>query len=743
MPDSKPFIHVHPEVSGSVRERFVSHVRRRLRWRAVPAYPAASIFALTGLCTIDLLIEPSSVPLEFLVFLAGLVGFIGAVHGALWQVVTYGLARLPRRFRIMLWLLGGISGGGWLASALDVWVKLSGRHAPLAWGVLAICAAGGLGLGAWAAWMQPTRGSPLGGVGGWPRGVRVAAAIGLLGSGVGLSWVDRTWYEGLYPEAHAALRFVALWSVMWAAVVVAGRRLPRLTLPRAATVVGLAVLSLLMLDDSRGRSLQAFVTRPWPAAVLSSAQALTDLDRDGYSAILAGGDCAPLNASVHPGAREVPGNGIDDNCVWGDAAPEKDPSRAAVKMPDSVPPMDILLITVDTLRPDHMGMYNAEHASGRLRTTPFLDAWARDAVIFDRAYTSGGWTSIAIGSLLRGRYPRRLQWALYSETNRYAMLRKASKKKLRKGEHFTKTFPFPVPDSHRTIAQWMKQRGMQTAAVVNDGFSEVLRKGMGSNRGFDRYEVVNPGRPHHTDRRVAWQLRRIMKKAEPDQPLFLWAHFFGPHTPDTRHAGIPEYPDTVRGRYNHEIRYLDGSLRRLLNDLESLRERRVAVFVTSDHGEIFIPSGRVHGTDAREASLRIPMLARVPGWEPQRIDTPVSLVDLLPTMLSLTGSSLPAGLDGDDWSAWIEGRRPAPESRILISDTWRYGMDGKPDLDLTAAYDGNRKIVYDRLQHSLLAFDQRRPSAPARPVDRVVDDPLTRTLFGYLDETGGALKLVE
>lgn len=743
MPDSNPSIHVHPEASGPARERSVSHVRRRLRWRAVPAYPTASIFALTGLCAIDLLIAPSGVPLEFFVFLTGLVALIGAVHGLLWQGVTYGLARLPQPLRVVLWLLGGISAGGWLASELDVWVKLSGRHGALAWGVLALCAAGGVGLGAWAAWMQPTRGSPLGGVGRWPRAVRLVAAVGLIALGLGLSWVDRTMYEGLYPEAHAALQMVALWSPMWAVIVLAGGRLPRLTPPRLATLVGLSALSVVMLDDSRGRSLQAFVTRPWPAAVLSSAQALTDLDRDGYSAILAGGDCAPLDSSVHPGAREVPGNGIDDNCVWGDAAPEKDPARAAVEMPEDPPAMDILLITVDTLRPDHMGMYNAEHASGRLRTTPFLDTWARDAVIFDRAYSSGGWTSIALSSLLRGRYPRRLQWALYSETNRYAVLRRASEEKLRKGEHFTKTFPFPVPDRHRTMAQWMKLRGMRTVAVVNDGFSEMLREGLGSDPGFDQYVVINPKRPHHTDRRAAWRLRRIVKKAKPEQPLFLWTHFFGPHLPNVKHGGIPEYPDTPEGRYNHEIRYFDGSIKRLLKDFETLRERPVAVFITADHGEVFASGSRMHGFDASEASLRIPMLARVPGWSPRRIDTPVSLVDLLPTLLALTGSALPAGLDGEDWGAWIEGDQEPPASRILISDTWRYAADGKPTLDLTAAYDGRRKIVYDRLKHRLLAYDQQRPGGRARAVNRLVADPLTRTLFSYIEETGGALKLVE
>src|SRR6185503_20838128 len=91
--------------------------------------------------------------------------------------------------------------------------------------------------------------------------------------------------------------------------------------------------------------------------------------------------------------------------------------------PKSPSPMDVVLITIDSLRRDRVGVYSPACSALGAATTPALDAFAARALVFDRAYTNGGWTSISISSLMRGVLPRRIQWTRMFETNKYRFVR--------------------------------------------------------------------------------------------------------------------------------------------------------------------------------------------------------------------------------------------------------------------------------------------------------------------------------
>ena len=127
----------------------------------------------------------------------------------------------------------------------------------------------------------------------------------------------------------------------------------------------------------------------------ATLRGLTDVDGDGFSALLGGGDCDALDPEVNPAAIEIADNGIDENCIAGDAtAPRVDVE--ATPVPATPSPRSVLLVTIETLRADHMGMYGYARD-----TTPALDRWAAGARVYERAFTPGRGEHRG-GSLLRG-----------------------------------------------------------------------------------------------------------------------------------------------------------------------------------------------------------------------------------------------------------------------------------------------------------------------------------------------------
>jgi arylsulfatase A-like enzyme len=332
-----------------------------------------------------------------------------------------------------------------------------------------------------------------------------------------------------------------------------------------------AALALGALDPS---AIALLTLRPWPLLVIDAARRISDVDRDGYGAWLAGGDCAPFDPAIHPAAREQPGNGRDDNCLLGDAP--RRPSRTAAPASASARPsgtrpvpFDLVLITIDSLRADRVGAYAPRYAAAGLATTPQLDDWARTALRFDRAYTTGGWTSIAISALMRGRYPRALAWTPMFETASYRLVSAAIRDKLGNFDRATKMFPLPVEDRHPTLAQWLGERGMHTIAVVDDGYSEVLSPGTRLAPGFDVVrEVDSLPKPRRGDSATVDLALEALAAVPPDQRFFLWVHFFGPHSPSTRHRGVRRDGNTPVQAYEHEIRYLDQQLGRLIAFLD-------------------------------------------------------------------------------------------------------------------------------------------------------------------------------
>jgi arylsulfatase A-like enzyme len=393
--------------------------------------------------------------------------------------------------------------------------------------------------------------------------------------------------------------------------------------------------------------------------------------------------------------------------------------------------MNVVLITVDTVVAKRTGLYGAER-----RTTPELGRFAFSAATFERAYTAGGWTSLAITSLLRGVYPRRLRWTRVFEDKQMNLVRapEAASKTIRL------MFALPIEDTHPTLAAWLQRRGVRTAAVVADGQSEFLDPGIGTAQGFDEFIDMDTRSPLGDDAITSDAAIEVLQgmRTPDERPFFLWVHYFGPHSPNTIHDGTPLFGDRVEDGYDHELAYFDHHVARLISEVRKTvaEGRKIAVLLCSDHGELFGKLNRIHGSDVREQLIRVPMVLWTPGMPRGRYRGLASTVDVMPTVLALTGTPPPPGLDGDDLRR-VMADDPALAHRILISETWRFTSRGKLDRDQVAAFDGERKLTWNLLDENKSLRAQLPEGQDGEDQIGEVDaTDLREKIETYLEETG-------
>jgi len=287
-------------------------------------------------------------------------------------------------------------------------------------------------------------------------------------------------------------------------------------------------------------------------------------------------------------------------------------------------PPNIVLITVDTMRGDHVG-----YAGGREGLSPNIDALSRTGVTFTNAHSVSGWTLPSLATILSGRYPRShgmITWEGDIKTN-------------------------------VMLAQMLSDNGYDTAGFVSH---VMLRKGSGFGKGFDTYDesVLRVGNPHKvasakplTD--LAIEHLRTMKA-----PFFLWVHYFDPHFDYLAHEKYRDFGDATLDRYDQEIAHTDEHIGRLLDELAALQLLdNTAVVFTADHGEEFGEHGGVYHYTLFEEVLRVPCVIRAPGLTPRVDDRLVSQVDFLPTILRLAGLENPDLIGRDMLSPAIEQGR--------------------------------------------------------------------------------------
>lgn len=330
---------------------------------------------------------------------------------------------------------------------------------------------------------------------------------------------------------------------------------------------------------------------------------------------------------------------------------------------------DIVVVTIDALRADHVGAYGY----GR-NATPNIDRLAARGVRFDRAYCPTPHTSYSIASMMTGKYMRPL-------------------------------LALGVADGSETWAAYMRRYGYRTAAFYPPAvffIDEHRFRGMKDSSldfEFKKEEFAKP------DLRKK-QVEKYLAAAPVDRPLFLWLHLFEPHEPYERNPEHDFGEDDV-ARYDSEVATADA----LAGDIVAMVEKRrpgAVVILTADHGEeLGDHGGRYHGTTVYEEQVRVPLVVVGPGITPRVVTTPVQTIDLLPTTLAALDVPLPARLRGRDLGPLVTGKgAPAKDEGLAFAET----------DDWTLLARGTDRLVCARKIASCTLFDVAKDPGETKPV---------------------------
>ena len=306
-------------------------------------------------------------------------------------------------------------------------------------------------------------------------------------------------------------------------------------------------------------------------------------------------------------------------------------------------PSNVVVITIDTLRADHLGCYGY-----RAIETPNLDALALSAARFTHAFTPVPITLPAHTALFTGSFPMATGVHDFSGNK--------------------------VPASVVTLAKVLHDHGYSTAAFLG---AAVLDSRFGLNQGFDTYfdhfdlarldetslDMVKRTGDQVVDNAIEWL------KANPRRPFFLWVHLYDAHYPYTP----PEpYATRYHGRpYDGEIAFDDAQVGRLIALLKELGVYDSAILVvTGDHGEGLGEHGeKTHGFFVYNSTLHVPLLVRVPGVGARQVAKEVSLVDVMPTVLQALQLPIPSSVQGRSLLSDILGK-PSPSASNLYAETY-------------------------------------------------------------------------
>lgn len=400
--------------------------------------------------------------------------------------------------------------------------------------------------------------------------------------------------------------------------------------------------------------------------------------------------------------------------------------------------LNVVLVTLDTTRADHLGAYGA----GALRT-PFLDELARDGVVFDQAMTVAPLTLPAHSSIFTGRFPP---------------------------EHGVRdNGGFFLSPNEVTLAETLAEAGFQTGAAVG---AYVLDHKWGLDQGFKTYlddfdltnvkamSLASVRRPGNevVDKALTW-LAGVA-----DQQFFAWVHLYDPHAPY-------EPPEPFRSQYaghpyKGAVAFADAQVGRLLG---FLRERglydRTIVVVIADHGESLGEHGEdTHGFFIYQSSMHVPLIVRAPFGAlggGRHVAEPVRSVDVMPTVLDLLQLAAPKSIEGISLvplmagkgrdlglESYAEAMYPLHHfgwSDLTALRSGRYKLIDAPKPELydlerdpneTNNLFGQRSTVGDAMQKRLRAMTaEMARTAPAQPAASDVD-PETRSRLAALGYVG-------
>jgi choline-sulfatase len=569
---------------------------------------------------------------------------------------------------------------------------------------------------------------------------RAAGALlaGLVAAALAITWRIAPQSRSVIP-VRLVTSGVVIGLGIGAGILVIGRR-PRRARSRrralalAGGALALIVTTLVWLGAAVEPKYVAITASPALAKLIDGVRFANDLDRDGFGSLLGEGDCAPLDPKIHPGAIDIPDNGIDENCDGHDFS-LREAARPAPGADKHVPPAfqndwNVLLITVDTLRYDHTTFGGYATGPKHRDTTPNLAELVKRSVSFTFTNAPSAGTMASIPAILTSKY-------FHSG--------------IALDEHRPPGMPPVLLPENTTLPEIMKRKAYATGVVA----SHVYWNHWGLDQGVDDYDnsigkTDDPFRvaaDQVTDHTLAWISRHQGQK------WFMWAHYIDPHGRYVAHPDVVDYGSSEPDLYDAEIKWTDQELGRLFRELARLPSYEHTIIVlTSDHGDSMaehnVPLG-THGTALYRELQHVPMIFYIPGNRPRLVGGAVSNLDIVPTLaqlcdldvhdLAFEGRSLVPQLfyDGTadhDRIVFAETNAPTKQ-RAAISERWK--LIYYFATNLYELYD----LVRDPWEHVNVAATQPGALAPMKQaleawMDRVMyaRDPTFNQAFRQMSD---------
>jgi arylsulfatase A-like enzyme/lipopolysaccharide biosynthesis regulator YciM len=357
----------------------------------------------------------------------------------------------------------------------------------------------------------------------------------------------------------------------------------------------------------------------------------------------------------------------------------------------------VILISIDTCRADYLGCYGYPHG-----TTPNIDRFANEAVLFENVVSPVPITLPAHSSMLTGTIPP------YH------------------GVHGN--IHYKLAESNLTLPEILKPQGFITAAIIS---AFVLDARFGLNQGFDSYndrfvQVQHnvSGAERRGDETTDFALKWLEKNK--DQKFFFFLHYYDPHTkyepPEpfaAKYAGNP---------YAGEVAFVDHCIGQVIEKLKKLDLYDSSlIIITGDHGEMLGEHGEEdHAFFIYQSAIKVPLIFKLPGYSQSRkIDHPVGLIDIVPTICGLLGIEALAPVQGEDLSPYILQKQPPNQKKYLyceslvptrfnanpllgvVTDRWKYIQTTRPELyDLETDPRETNNLIDQKPQRARLLQDQ-------------------------------------
>ncbi len=412
---------------------------------------------------------------------------------------------------------------------------------------------------------------------------------------------------------------------------------------------------------------------------------------------------------------------------------------------------NIILLTIDALRPDFIDCYND------CGLTPALKKFAKNSIVFENTFTQGPLTPLSFPAIFTGMYPRKVMDG-FGKIN--------------------KNFP--------TFAQILKEKGYETCGICSNHF---LVKGTGFEKGFNifydandfmkvgglLYRWIYPAAFPNADT-VNEKAIKMLKKIK--RPFFLWVHYMDTHGPyftgikfNPVHKFHNEFlwikatrrPKSVTKKekrklktlYKKAIQYIDQKLHELFKVFEDMNlfENSI-IIITSDHGEEFAEHGEFsHSRKLYDELLRVPLIIYSPKSKHVRIKKIMGLIDLLPTVFKIAKIETDINFEGKDILNFerkyvISEANPDKKKNFIAirTENWKYIFDEEKNKE--ELYDIRRdplekknlvekvskQILYE-FRNILKEFTESCPKT-GNTADRYFDDKIKKHLefLGYIDE---------